>query len=98
MKRVLLGAMLLMGLASYSQSTTNSSVVKRAVVDYNAVTKTYNLDAGTGRGGDKTPPTPAGKSAIYHGETKPVYVSSRGKEFIIVTSKKSGREYRKYIN
>jgi len=105
MKKVfLLGAMLL-GLAGFSQSGPNSqtsssstTTVSKKVVAYDAATKTYNLDAGTGRGGDKTPPTPTGKSAIYHGETKPVYVSSRGKEFILVTSKKSGKEYRKYIN
>jgi hypothetical protein len=103
MKKVfLLGAMLL-GMASYSQSgpnsqSTASTVVAKKVVEYNATTKTYNLDSGTGRGGDKTPPTPAGKSAIYHGETYPVYVSARGKEFILVTSKKSGKQYRKYIN
>ena len=36
--------------------------------------------------------------AIYHGEKKAVYLSKNGKLFIFVTSKKSGKEYKKYIN
>jgi len=36
--------------------------------------------------------------AIYQGEKKPVYVSAKGKLFIFVTSKKSGKEYKKYLN
>jgi hypothetical protein len=36
--------------------------------------------------------------AIYHGEKMPVYTSARGKSFIFVTSKKSGKQYKKYLN
>ncbi len=36
--------------------------------------------------------------AIYHGEKKVVYLSKNNKLFIFVTSKKSGKEYKKYIN
>lgn len=36
--------------------------------------------------------------AIYHGEKKTVYLSKNNKLFIFVTSKKSGKEYKKYIN
>ena len=100
-----MGAMLL-GIASYSQlgpnsqtsSTSSITTVTKKAVAYDAATKTYNLDAGSSRGGEKTPPQPTGKSAIYHGETVPVYVSARGKEFIFVTSKKTGNVYKKYLN
>lgn len=36
--------------------------------------------------------------AIYHGEDKVVYLSKKGKLFILVTSRKTGKEYKKYIN
>jgi len=35
--------------------------------------------------------------AIYHGEKKTVYLSKNNKLFIFVTSKKSGKEYKKYL-
>jgi len=80
--------------------TTSDKKVGSSIktVPYNSTTKTYDLDANRRGGGNSTPPTPSGNSAVYHGETVPVYVSPRGKEFIYVTSKKTGNVYKKYIN
>jgi len=56
--------------------------------------KVYNLDAKR----DSISYTKTQDVAIYHGEKKPVYLSKNGKLFIFVTSKKSGKEYKKYLN
>lgn len=37
-------------------------------------------------------------TAIYHGETLPVYKSKNNKLFIFVVAKTSGKTYKKYLN
>jgi hypothetical protein len=56
--------------------------------------KVYDLD----KKKDSISYTKTKDVAIYHGEKKVVYLSKNGKLFIFVTSKKSGKEYKKYIN
>lgn len=56
--------------------------------------KVYDLD----KKKDSISYTKTNDVAIYHGEKKVVYLSKKGKLFIFVTSKKSGKEYKKYIN
>ena len=55
--------------------------------------KVYNLDK------EKEPTyTQTGDYAIYKAERLPVYVNKKGKLFIFVVSKKTGKPYRRYIN
>lgn len=56
--------------------------------------KIYNLD----KKRDSISYKKTNDVAIYHGENKTVYLSKNGKLFIFVTSKKSGKEYKKYLN
>ena len=56
--------------------------------------KVYDLD----KKRDSISYTKTNDVAIYHGEKKAVYLSKKGKLFIFVTSKASGKEYKKYIN
>lgn len=56
--------------------------------------KVYNLD----KPKDSISYTKTKDVAIYHGEETPVYLSKNGKLFIFVTSKKSGKQYKKYLN
>jgi hypothetical protein len=56
--------------------------------------KVYDLD----KKQDRISYTKTKDVAIYHGEKKVVYLSKNGKLFIFVTSKKSGKEYKKYLN
>lgn len=74
MKKLMITAVLLLSLNSYSQ-------------------KVYNLD----KQRDSIGYTKTKDIAIYHEEEKPVYLSKNGKLFIFVTSKKSGKQYKKYI-
>lgn len=39
-----------------------------------------------------------GYVAMYKGNSYPVYQSAKGKKFIFMTSKKTGKQYRKYID
>lgn len=56
--------------------------------------KIYNLD----KKRDSISYTKTKDFAIYNGEKKHVYVSKNGKLFILVNSKKTGKEYKKYLN
>jgi sugar diacid utilization regulator len=56
--------------------------------------KVYDLDKKT----NSISYTKTNDVAIYQGEKKVVYLSKNNKLFIFVTSKKSGKEYKKYIN
>ncbi len=57
--------------------------------------KVYDLD----KEKDNSPTyTQTGDYAIYRSERLPVYMTKKGKLFIFVTSKKTGKPYRKYIN
>jgi len=38
-----------------------------------------------------------GETAKYRGQSVPVYVTKNGKLFIFATSKKTGKQYKKYI-
>lgn len=58
-----------------------------------AQSKVYNLDQKK----DTVSYTKTNDTAIYHGETLPVYQSKKGKLFIFVVSK-SGNKYKKYLN
>jgi hypothetical protein len=75
MKKIIITAVLLLSLNSYSQ-------------------KVYDLDKQRDSVGYKE----TKDVAIYHGEKKVVYLSKNNKLFIFVTSKKSGKQYKKYIN
>lgn len=60
----------------------------------NETTKTIDLDAPE----NNTPTyTATGYTAISKGVSYPVYQSKKGRKFIFLTSKTSGKEYRKYI-
>lgn len=55
--------------------------------------KVYNLD----KQRDSISYTKTKDVAIYNGEQMPVYLSKNDKLFIIITSKKSGKPYKRYI-
>lgn len=59
-----------------------------------AQSKVYNLDQKK----DSVNYTQTKDFAIYHGQTLPVFLSKNGKLFIFVVSKKSGKQYKKYLN
>lgn len=110
MKKSLVLSVMLFGTALGFCQATNSRVLYTTTSDkhvgssirtvpYNPSTKQYNLDVKREAAMSASSlPTPSGKTAVYHGETIPVYTSSRGKEYINVTSKKTGNVYKKYIN
>lgn len=78
---------------------TTFALVLFAVLTANAQ-RTYNLDTLSSKPKTeqdlKTKATLTQDTAIYKGESYPIYLSSKGKKFIIVLSKK-GNYYRKYI-
>jgi hypothetical protein len=87
MRRIFL-ALMMMGTLSYAQEVASNTELK----------KVYDLDAKSGLNSDGKPTyKETGSTAIYHGEHVPVYMTSRGKLFIWVTSKKTGTKYKKYI-
>lgn len=55
--------------------------------------KVYNLDVQK----KESTATLTGDVAILKGVNYPVYMTKTGKLFIVVVSKKSGKEYRKYL-
>lgn len=71
-----------------------------AVLTTATAQRTYNLDTITNKPKTeqdlKSKATLTQDTAVYKGTTYPVYLSSKGKKFIIVLSKK-GNYYRKYI-
>ena len=84
MKKLLFIALMMLGVASSAQEVE--------------LKKVYDLDAKAGLTADGQPTyKDTGSTAIYHGEHTPVYMTSRGKLFIWVTSKKTGTKYKKYI-
>jgi hypothetical protein len=56
--------------------------------------KVYNLDIPK----DSVHYKMSGDLAIYQGERHFVYISEKGKLFIWVISKRSGKKYKKYLN
>ncbi len=84
MKKVLFIALLMLGVTSSAQEVASNIKLE----------KVYNLDESS-----NSRPTykSTGSTAIYKGVVHPVYITSKGKIFIFVTSKKTGKEYRKYI-
>lgn len=91
MKKLLFLALLLSTIANAQVSQKIAQADKKLVI--NETTKTIDLDATSG-------PTyqNSGYTATLKGVTYPVYVSDKGKMFIFMTSKKSGKQYRKYLN
>ena len=83
MKKVLFIAAMMLGLASSAQTAVKPELKK--VYNLDEEKKAMETDSNTG------------STAIYHGISYPVYISSRGKLYINVISKKSGKPYRKYI-
>ena len=67
-----------------------------SVLGANAQGKIYNLDVKKDSV-NRSPAKPNGDYAIFNGQQYPVYESTHGKLYIMVTSKKSGKQYRKYI-
>lgn len=66
-----------------------------SVLGANAQGKVYNLDVK--KESNRSPAKLNGDTAIYNGQQYLVYESAHGSKFIIVTSKKSGKQYKKYI-
>lgn len=91
MKKLLALAILVFSMNTSAQ--TSVTPPKKLVI--NETTKTIDLDAT-----DVSAPTykATGYTATYKGNTYPVYESSKGKKFIFMISKKSGKQYRKYID
>lgn len=85
MKKLLFIALLLMTLVTRAQSVQE---VKKLVI--NETTKTIDLDGPNYQD--------SGYTATLKGVVYPVYLSAKGKMFIFMTSKKSGKQYRKYLN
>ena len=76
-----------------AQTSTMKSTEKKLVI--NESTKVIDLDAGSSNGPTYTN---SGYTATFKGNSYPVYTSSKGKRFIFMVSKKSGKQYRKYID
>jgi hypothetical protein len=97
----LLFIMLLLGVTGYSQQNyrIRNEDASGNLINYGpTVTATepgvvYNLD----KNKSNTGPMATHHTAIYNGETYPVFMSSRGKLFIYVISKKTGNKYKKYL-
>ncbi len=58
--------------------------------------KIYDLDKDNGT--DSINYTKTGDMAKYKGKMLPVYKSKKGKIFVFMTSKKTGKQYKKYLN
>lgn len=71
-----------------------TSLLLLSLISFSQTRKVYNLDVKK----DSISYTKTNDVAIYHNEEKPVYLSKNGKLFIFVTSKKSGKIYKKYLN
>lgn len=65
------------------------------VSTYSFSQKVYNLDKDNKAKKELSSKT--ADKAIYNGVTYPIYKSTRGKYYIIMTSKKTGKKYKKYI-
>lgn len=93
MKKLIVLATLAWSMAMVAQTSTHSTTEKKLVI--NESTKVIDLDASSNNGPTYTN---SGYTAIFKGTSYPVYVSSKGKKFIFMVSKKSGKQYRKYID
>lgn len=71
-----------------------TSLLLLSLNSFSQTRKVYNLDVKK----DSISYKKTNDVAIYHQEEKPVYLSKNGKLFIFVNSKKSGKEYKKYLN
>jgi uncharacterized protein YpmB len=92
MKKLIVLAAIAWSMTMAAQTSTMKSTEKKLVI--NEATKVIDLDAV-----DNTPTyTNSGYTATYKGTSYPVYTSSKGKRFIFMISKKSGKQYRKYID
>ncbi len=93
MKKHFLLAALAWSMTMAAQTSTTSATQKKLVI--NEATKVIDLDAT-----DASTPTytATGYTATFKGASYTVYQSSKGKKFIFMTSKKSGKQYRKYID
>lgn len=91
MKNILILAALALSLTASAQTSTKQE--KPALV-INESTKTIDLDATEVAQTQKA----TGYTASYKGQTYPVYESAKGKLFIYMKSKKTGKEYKKYLN
>lgn len=87
MKKILFFALLL-SMTVGAQVKEIAQADKKLVI--NESTKTIDLDVPTYQD--------SGYTATLKGITYPVYVSAKGKMFIFMTSKKTGKQYRKYLN
>jgi Rad3-related DNA helicase len=58
--------------------------------------KIYDLDKNNGT--DSVNYVQTGDLAKYNGKMLPVYKSKKGKIFVFMTSKKTGKQYKKYLN
>jgi len=92
MKKLIVLATLAWSMTMVAQTSTQSTTEKKLVI--NESTKTIDLDATEQSVSYKD----TGYTATWKGNSYPVYVSSKGKKFIFMVSKKSGKQYRKYID
>ncbi len=91
MKKLIVLATLAWSMTMVAQTSTYSATEKKLII--NESTKTIDLDATDAVPSYKS----TGYTAIWKGQSYPVYESSKGKKFIFMVSKKSGKQYRKYI-
>lgn len=95
MRNILILAVLGLSLTMTAQTKTKDTASKdEAKLVINESTKTIDLDATEAAQSYK----PSGYTATYKGKVYQVYESSKGKLFIFMVSKKSGKEYKKYLN
>jgi len=92
MKKLIVLAAIAWSMTMAAQTSTPSAPKKLVI---NESTKVIDLDAGSSNGPTYTN---SGYTATFKGTSYPVYVSTKGKRFIFMVSKKSGKQYRKYID
>jgi hypothetical protein len=89
MRKLLILAAITLSMTMAAQTSTEKKLV------INESTKVIDLDAGASNGPTYTN---SGYTATFKGNSYPVYTSTKGKRFIFMVSKKSGKQYRKYID
>lgn len=94
MRNILILAVLGLSLTMTAQTKTETASKDEAKLVINESTKTIDLDATEATQSYK----PSGYTATYKGKVYQVYETTKGKLFIFMVSKKTGKEYKKYLN
>lgn len=90
MKKLLTFSILAISIAGFTQNVAN----KRVTYKIDEESKIIYLDSVS----SQKSYIYTGYMAMYKGKSYAVYQSSKGKKFIFLISKKSGKQYRKYID